>query len=471
MFGGLLTGMTSEFWSNAPKMTQSSGVAGPEQRALDGPSVTAMTAVTLAVADMIGIGVFTSLGFQVASLPSPFALLMLWIVGGIAALCGALCYAELAAMFPRSGGEYNFLSRSFHPAVGFLAGWVSATVGFAAPIALAAMAFGSYFAGVVPGAPPLVLGLAVVWLVAIVHLFGVKQGSAFQNVSTFIKLGLILVFIIAGLIVGTPQDISFAPSGQDLVYIGSAPFAIGLVFVLYSYSGWNAATYIAGEVRDPQKTLPRSIIISLLTVITLYVALNAVFLYTTPMAQMAGQLDVALVAGRHIFGDAGGTIVGALICIGLISAISAMTWIGPRVTMAMGEDLPLLKVFSRKTSNGVPAVAIATQLAIVNVLLFTQSFEAVLEFVQFSLTFCSFLTVLGVIVLRITRPDLPRPYRTWGYPVTPLIFLAITLFTMYYLLTERPMESLAGLATMFAGLVLYFISQKTGRFSAPLGSR
>jgi APA family basic amino acid/polyamine antiporter len=433
-----------------------------------------MTAVSRAAADTSGIGVFTSLGFQVASIPSPFALIMLWVIGGVAALCGALCYAELAAMFPRSGGEYNFLRRSFHPAVGFLAGWVSATVGFAAPIALAAMAFGSYFAGIVPGAPdwvPLVMGLVVVWAVSIVHLSGIRQGSRFQNISTFIKLGLILLFIVAGLVMGVPQDISFAPTALDVSLIGSAPFAIGLVFVLYSYSGWNAATYIAGEIQDPKKNLPRSLIISVLIVVTLYVALNAVFLYTTPMAQMSGQLNVALVAGTHIFGDAGGRIVGGLICIGLISAISAMTWIGPRVTMAMGEDLPLLSVFARKTANGVPATAIVTQLVIVNLLMFTQSFEAVLEFVQFSLTFCSFLTVAGVIVLRITQPDLPRPYRTWGYPVTPLVFLSITLFTMYYLLTNRPVESLAGLATMFAGLTIYFISQKTWRQIAPQGSR
>ncbi len=362
------------------KSAQSGSLAGPAAlHQVDARSVTAMTAVALAVADMIGIGVFTSLGFQVASIPSPFAVIMLWVVGGIAALCGALCYAELAAMFPRSGGEYNFLSRSFHPAIGFLAGWISATVGFAAPIALAAMAFGSYFSGVFPGASPLVLGLAVVWFAALVHLYGVRQGSMFQNVSTFIKLGLILLLIIAGLVVGEPQPVSFAPSPQDFSMIGSAPFAIGLVFVLYSYSGWNAATYIGGEIHDPQKNLPRSIIVSLVIVVGLYVVLNAVFLYTTPISMMAGQIDVALVAGKHIFGENGGRLVGGLICVGLISSISAMTWIGPRVTMTMGEDLPLLRVFSRRSASGVPTTAILAQLAIVNVLLLSQSFEAVLE--------------------------------------------------------------------------------------------
>ncbi len=451
-------------------MSEPGGVTSCKERKLATASVTATTAITLAVADMIGIGVFTSLGFQVATLPSPFAVLCLWIIGGVAALCGALCYAELSAMFPRSGGEYNFLSRSFHPAVGFLAGWISATVGFAAPIALAAMAFGSYFAGVFPGAPPLILGLAVVWLVSAIHLCGVRQGSVFQNVSTLIKLALIVALIAAGLIFGTPEPVSFAPSAEDFALIGSAPFAIGLVFVLYSYSGWNAATYIAGEIRDPQRNVPRSLIVSVLIVATLYVALNSVFLYMTPMSLMAGQVEVALVAGKHMFGEDGGRIVGALICAGLISAISAMTWIGPRVTMTMGEDLPLLKIFSRKTARGVPATAIVAQLIIVNLLLMTQSFEAVLEYVQFSLTFCSFLTVLGVMVLRVTRPDVPRPYRVWGYPFTPLVFLAITLFTMYYLLTERPLQSVAGLLTMLVGLIIYFFSQKSWRVAAPVGS-
>lgn len=452
-------------------MKQSSSAATLGQSVLDGAAVSTLTATAIAVADMIGIGVFTSLGFQVKDIPSAFSLIMLWVVGGIAALGGALSYAELATAFPRSGGEYNFLSRIFHPAIGFLAGWVSATVGFAAPVALAAMAFGEYFEGVVPGAPPLILGLSLVWLVSFVHLCGLKQSSAFQNISTFLKLALILVLIIAGFAFGARQPISFAPSSEDLGYIFSAPFAVSLVFVLYSYSGWNAATYIAGEVREPQRTLPRSILAGVLVVLALYVGLNAVFLYTTPMERMAGQLDVALIAGQQIFGEVGGRIVGALICLGLVSSVSAMTWIGSRVTMVMGEDIPALRPFARKTKNGVPAVAILFQLAMVNLMLFTRSFEAVLEYIQFSLTFCSFLTVLGVIALRYTQPDLARPYRTWGYPVTPLVFLTVTLFMMCYLIQERPAQSIAGLATMLAGLLVYALSQKNWRLAALPWSR
>ena len=441
--------------------TQPRGEKRPGEPKQSRAGITTFTASAIAVADMVGIGVFTSLGFQVADITSAFSVILLWVVGGVVALCGALSYAELAAAMPRSGGEYNFLSRIYHPAVGFMAGWLSATVGFAAPIAIAAIAFGAYFNGVLPGvASPLWLGLIAAWSIALIHLSGLRQGTRFHNVSTIFKILFIVVFIVAGFAYGTPQDISFAPSAVDLTHISGAPFFIGLVFVMYSYSGWNASVYIIDEVRDPQRSVPRSLLIATLIVLVLYVGLNALFLYTTPMDKMAGQVEVALVAGRHIFGETGGDIVGALICFGLIATISAMTWIGPRVTKVMGEDLPLLAVFARQTRNGVPAAAIGLQTVIVTVLILTQSFEKVVSYIQFAITLSSFLAVLGVMVLRYRRPDLPRPVRTWGYPVTPIIFLLVTGFMMAYLLADKPVESLAGLATLLAGLAVYALSPK-----------
>lgn len=423
------------------------------------PSVSTLTATAIVVADMIGVGVFTSLGFQVKDITSGFALLLLWVVGGVVALCGAICYAELAAMFPRSSGEYNFLTRTYHPAVGFLAGWLSATVGFSAPVALAAMAFGEYSKSIVTGVPPLALGLGLIWLVSVVHLLGIRHSSVFQTTSTVLKLVLIVAFIIAGFALSSNQPISFAPRFSDAPHIFSAPFAIGLVFVMYSYAGWNAATYIIGEIREPQRSLPRALFAGTLIVLVLYVALNAVFLYTTPIEKLSGQLDVALIAGNQVFGQSGGRIVAGLICIGLISSISAMMWIGPRVTMAMGEDFSMLQIFSRKTKNNVPAAAILLQACIASVMLCTQTFEAILEFIQFSLLLSSFLAVAGVIKLRYTHPLLPRPYRAWGYPLTPLIFLSVTLFMLYYLITTRPLESLAGFLMMLAGLLIYGIAR------------
>jgi APA family basic amino acid/polyamine antiporter len=425
--------------------------------------VTPATATALAVANMIGIGVFTSLGFQVKDLPSGFTLLALWVVGGVIALCGGLSYAELATAFPRDGGEYNLLSRIYHQSIGFLAGWVSATVGFAAPTAVAAMAFSGYLAGAWPGAPQVTLALAVVLIVTLVHLRGTEGASSFQNASTLFKVALIVGFIGAALAYGRPQQLSFAPSARDLPLIASPAFAVSLVFVMYSYAGWNAVTYIAGDVRDPARTVPLSVLVACVVVTLLYVGLNAVFLYTTPVVELTGQIRVAAIAGEHIFGPTGARIVDAVICAGLVSTISAMMWLGPRVTMAMGEDFKVLSAFARRTRGGVPANAIVFQLAVVTLLLFTQSFESIVELIQFSLTISSFLTVLGVIVLRYTQPALPRPYKVWGYPLTPLLFLAVSLFMMINLVLERPVQSLAGAGIMLSGLAVYAISARYSR--------
>lgn len=439
-------------------MTQAAGTG--EGAAIEPRVVSTGTATAIAIADMVGIGVFTSLGFQLIGVPSAFPIMMLWIVGGLAALSGALAYAELSAAMPRSGGEYVFLSRIYHPAIGFMAGWVSATVGFAAPVALAAMAFGEYFAGALPGSPPIVMGLAVVWGVTLIHLLGLRHGTVLQNVSTAIKLAMIFAFIVAGFMVDNPQPISFLPEEGDVALLMSAPFAVSLVYVMYAYSGWNAAVYISGEVSDPGRSLPRALIVATSFVIILYVVLNAVFLYSTPIDAMKGQLNVAQVAGDHIFGPLGGRIVAGLICFGLISTISAMMWIGPRVTMAMGEDALALRAFASRTSRGVPAVAVMFQLVVASALLVTQSFEAVLEYIQFSLTFCSFLAVLGVVILRFSEPDLPRPYKVWAHPITPLIFLGVTGYMLYFLAEGRPLQSLASLATLASGVAVYFLSKR-----------
>src|SRR3984893_2971120 len=250
--------------------SEAGSAAWPGRLPGGGSTVSVVVATAIVVADMVGVGVFTSLGFQVKDIPSGFSILLLLGVGGIVALCGVFSYSELGAMFPRSSGEYNFLSRAFHPAFGFLAGWVSATVGFAAPVALA---------------------VGVVWLVSLVQLSGVRHSSTFQLISTILKVVLIVAFLVAGFVVGVPQPISFAPQASDLAHIVSAPFAIGLVFVMYSFSGWNAATYIIGEMKTPQQSLPRALLAGTLIVLVLYVALNAVFLHTTPIGKLSGQLD------------------------------------------------------------------------------------------------------------------------------------------------------------------------------------
>src|SRR5437764_4924309 len=238
--------------------------------------------------------------------------------------------------------------------------------------------------------------------------------------------------------------------------IFSGAFAVALVYVMYSYSGWNASSYIIGEVKNPERNVPRSLLAGTIIVIVAYVLLNAMLLATTPQSEMRDQVEVGLIAGKHIFGENGGRVVGAVICLGLISAISSMTWIGPRVTMSMGEDHWLLRFLGRKNSEGVPANAVVAQLLVVNLLLLTQSFEGVVQYIQFALLLCSLLAVVGVIVLRTTRPNISRPYRVWFYPVPPIIFAAITLWMMVYLLRSKTTESFAGLLTAAVGFLLYF---------------
>ena len=416
-----------------------------------------ITCTALALANMIGTGVFTSLGFQVQAIPSPFLVLLVWALGGLVALCGALSYAELAAALPRSGGEYNFLSAIYHPAIGFMSGFVSVAVGFSAPIALSAMALGKYMAAALPGIPATWVSVTVVVLLAAVHSLTVRASGHFQVVITALKVGLISGFICLGFLGGGP--LVFAPREADFGLIFSGPFAISLMFVLYAYSGWNAATYIIGEVREPQRTVPGALLLATVIVTILYVLLNAVFLASGPMDAFAGKIEVGEIAARNLLGEQGGRVMAALIAGALISSISAMTWAGPRVAQAVGQDFSALRLFARTSPGGVPRVAIGVQTLLVLLMLATSTFEAVLIYAQFSILACSFLTVLGVLVLRRRQPALPRPFRCFGYPLTPIVFLALNLFAMVYSALDRPEQALAGLMTLLLGIGLYFLAR------------
>ena len=424
-------------------------------------SVTLLPATAVVIGNMVGTGVFTSLGFQLAGIQSGFVLMVLWTLGGVCALCGAVCYGELAAALPRSGGEYHLLSRIYHPALGFLAGWISVTVGFAAPVALVAMAFGTYFAGIsgVEGTQlPMLMSALLVFVVTAVHLLHIGVGSKFQSVFTLAKVILIVVLIAAAFLIGDSQGVSFLPKAGDWKVMVSNPFAVSLVFVMYAYTGWNAAVYIVDEVDEPRKTVPRALLTGTALVMILYLGLNAAFLYSTPIAEMKGKVEVGLVAAQSIFGDAGGKIMASLICLGLISAVSAMTWAGPRVAQRMGEDFHALRFLSITSRSGIPYVAVLWQSAVVYLLLFTSSFEAVLVYVGLLLVLFALLTVIGLFWLRIRQPDLERPVKAWGYPVTPAIFIGVSLWMMVYVARANPVGALWGLATVAVGGGVYLFA-------------
>ena len=427
-------------------------------------SVGLATCVALVVANMVGTGIFTSLGFQVAAIPSRPAIMALWTLGGILAFCGALCYAELSAAFPRSGGEYHFLGRIYHPSLGFMSGMVSIVVGFAAPAALSAMAFGSYLQGIFPALSPTATSAAVVVIVTLVHLRNLRVSSVFQVFFTALKIALVLFLLVALFAAPAAPATPAAPWSS---YLLTAPFAVSLMFTLYAYSGWNAATYILGEVRTPGRVIPVALAAGTALVMVLYLGLNAAFLHVAPAGALAGQLNVAQVAAGSVFGASGGRLVAAVIALGLVSAISAMIWAGPRVAMTIGEDYPhTLGWLGRRTASGIPAAAVLAQSLLTLVLLFTSTFEQVLLYTQFALLACSFLTVLGLVVCRFTQPDLPRPFRVPLYPLPPLLFLSISAFALVYTATVKPLEAGCGALTLAAGLVIYRVvaaRQKQGR--------
>ena len=422
------------------------------------------TAVAVIMANMIGTGVFTSLGYQLLDIQSPFALMMLWVVGGVTALCGALSYAELGAALPRSGGEYNFLSRIFHPGVGFVSGWISATIGFAAPSALAAITFGTYLSSVVPALSPTWMACGLVVLLTAAHATSRRSSALVQSAFTAVKVILILGFCgLAASLVPESQPISLLPHRDDATLLTSGAFAVSLIYVSYAFTGWNAATYLTGELERPQQTLPGVLLVGTAGVTALYVLLNLTFLWVAPMDAMAGKLEIGYVAAQFAFGDRGAAIMGVLLALLLISTVSAMVMAGPRVLQVIGEDFSIFQPLSRTNRHGVPAVAIYVQSALTLGFILSASFESILVFAGFTLGVSTFVTVLGLFVLRFTQPRLDRPYRVTGYPFTPLIFLAITGWTLVYIVLQRPEEGLWGLGIIAAGGLFYGISAKLRR--------
>lgn len=414
------------------------------------------TAFSIVVANMVGTGVFTSLGFQALDIKSVFALLMLWIVGGVVAMSGALSYGELASKLPRSGGEYHFLSQIYHPILGFLAGWISFLVAFSAPTALAAMAMASYSHSFFGMGNEILFALFIVLILSLIHSFQIRFGGRFQRIVTFLKIALIVFFIISGFLVSDHQTIDLIPGKQDWSEVFSGSFAVSLIFVSYAFSGWNASVYITDEIKDPGRNIPRSLILGTLVVIILYVFLNYIFIYTTPLAELEGKIEIGFVSATYIFGDYGGRLMALMITLLLISTVSAMIWIGPRVTMVMGEDYKLLRFLSRKNRNNVPVIAIWVQTGITVVLIVSSTFEEVLVYAGFIMNLFTLLSVIGLFILRIKQPEKKGKYRVTGYPVTPLIFIVLSVWTLTYLLIDRPAESILGLITVMAGLIIYY---------------
>jgi len=415
-------------------------------------------AAALVVANMIGTGAFTTLGLQLEVLDYTWSILLLWTLGGVISLFGAFSYAELSTHLPRSGGEYHFLSKIIHPFVGYLSGWISLTVGFAAAIALAAMAVGAYLQEVLQW-PSMAIALGILVTVATIHSFSIRRSRNFQVLFTILMVLLLLFFIISGFWLDSPVDALRWGNGWKEEVLQPA-FAVSLIYVLYAYSGWNAAAYIVEEVGQPRVNIPRALVFGTLLVTVLYLLLQVVFLRQVSATALSGEVEVGQIVAEQMFGPLGGYWVSLAIAFFLVSSISAMIWVGPRVSRVMAEDYPLWRFLAYDNKKGIPVAAIWFQVAISTALIISGSFETVLVYSGFVLQLSTALTVASVFILR--RRGLSGGFRSPGYPWFQIAFLIVSIWMMFFLLIDRPVESLLGMANLLLGGLTYWVNRRMG---------
>jgi len=408
-------------------------------------------------------------------------MLLCWATGGIFALCGALCYGELGAMFPKAGGEYIFLRESYGKGIAFLSGWISLIVGFSAPIAAAAIAFAAYFFRALPDFPGLqftlpVLGVNiltispvtimagfVIIVFSLIHFHSLWLGTGVQNVLTLLKISLILVFVAAGLVAGHGSTEHFA-GGLDLSFLFQDKFAVSLIFVSFAYSGWNAVAYLGGEIKNPGRNIPLALFTGTFLVMFFYLLLNVVYIYALSPEEMSGVLEVGTESAGRLFGGRIGKYFSGAIAAGILSVLSAMIMTGPRVYYAMARDGVFFKLFGRVNKiHRTPASSIFLQAGIAIIMVVSASFDKLLLYIGFTLSLFAMLTVVGMMVLRIRKPDLPRACKTFGYPVTPLLFISGNLWIIYYCIKSRPVASMFGVGTIGLGILAYLYFYKRGK--------
>lgn len=415
------------------------------------------TAAGLVVANMIGTGVFTSLGFQLAVVQNTWTILILWMVGGIMALIGSFVYAELGTHFRRTGGDYIFLSESIHPSVGYLYAWVSLVVGFSAPIAIAAMAMNNYLSPLF--GQSILPGLFFLLAVPIAHIFSVSRSAQFQDLMTLVKILFVLVLIGMGLFSGSKVEVSaidLSSSWKEEVLLPG--FAVSLIYVFYAYTGWNSAAYIIEEVDQPQKNLPKALISATLSVMVIYILLQLVLLKHASVDQLSGKVEVADIAFGNLLGSGGALWVSFFIGIQLIATISGYAWVGPRVTYAMAKDFKLWHPLAKINSNGIPVRAIFLNSAISLILFVSGSFEQVMLYAGFVLQLMGTVTIFSS--LRIQKEN---GFKTPFKPLLQIIYLIFSSAIMGYLVWDRPKESLAGIGILLLGAMLYAFDSRASK--------
>jgi APA family basic amino acid/polyamine antiporter len=435
-------------------------------------------ATNIVIANMIGAGIFTTSGLMMKGLNDPVLMIVLWAVGGLIAICGALAYGELGAAMPGAGGEYLFLSKLYHPLFGFLSGWVSFIVGFSAPIAASAMGFSEYFCRAAPSLPgwlsssgilnevwtKKLISISIILIFTFIHYRGIKTGARIQNLLTFLKVLLILVLLFAGFSSGRGSFDNFAR--EKIVnpgFAGWKTIGLSLMWIMFAYSGWNASTYLGAEIKNPSKILPRSLLYGTGIVILLYLGINMLYVYGINPEQMKGVISVGGLAMGNLFGKSAEVLFSLLIAFALFSSLSAFIIIGPRVYYSMANDGLFFRSVAKIHSKfGVPSNSILLQCLIACILALSGSFEQVLTYMGFALGIFPILAVIGVFKLRYKyRNGLKLP----GYPVTQIIYIAVGIMILVLSFLERPAESSIALLIVIIGVPAYYffkiISQKS----------
>jgi APA family basic amino acid/polyamine antiporter len=424
------------------------------------------SATGIVIANMIGSGVFVTAGIIAGKLPNPTWVLSFWIIGGIIALLGALCYSELATRMPEGGGEYIYLGKLFHPIFGFLAGWTSFIVGFSAPIAGSALGFSEYiFSGLnieniyseeLVLILKKVLAVVIVLLFTILHYRGIKTGVFVQNILVLIKIIVIIGLVLAGFIL-YEQNFSYLTGGVE-VSSNDIAFGTAMMLIMFSYSGWNAVSYIAGEIKNPRRNIPFSLILGTLIVTAFYIILNLLILVSLPFNDVQGEITVIEKVFVNIFGDFTGNFLSIVIGILLVSSLSAFILIGPRIYYAMAKD----RLFFRFASKihpvfEVPSRSIAIQGSIAIFFVIFSSIEQLFIYLYYALNLFPIMAVFGIFIARKRKIGNNTSVNVIGYPIVPVIFLVFSIYLAVVAFVERPIESIAAIATILFGIPCYYI--------------
>jgi len=408
--------------------------------------------VCLIIANMIGAGIFTTSGFALGDLGSANRVMAAWVVGGVIALCGAVSYGGLVRRMTESGGEYLFLSRVIHPVAGFIAGWVSLLAGFTGAIAFAALAFETYAFPTRPAwMPPGAAAVGMVALAAILHGVRVRTGAMFQNSVVVLKVVMIGGFLLFAAYVALTAGT--APAPPAAMPFSLAAFAGSLVWISLSYSGFNAAVYVAGEAKDAQRNAPRALWVGTAVVTVLYIALNAAFVYLPPFEAVVGKEDVAAAAAQAIGGEPAALFIRVITVIALVTSVFSLVMAGPRVYARMAED-GVFPRFFRFGGAGAPTAAIMGQAALAIALILISDLRGLLGYLGFTLSISAALSVASLFV--IARREGRRAVAVWGYPFTPLFYVLVTLILAGIAGSREPRQLLAAVITIVSGSLVYY---------------